>query len=259
MKIFPTKQHEDTRRNKSQSGRQYARTDGNRSFCLPGRPGLLAGHPFHSFVPLRVASWAILFAIACIGCVSHRPLPAERTATAVDQETATTAYWFEQPATATTRSFDFDTLWATAERVARDYNFGIDRVDYRQGVMTTTPVASRQLFELWRSDVTPLAEQAHSTLGTVRRTIRFEFQRNDDGTYTVAPKVVIERYAMPQRRVTSVIRYGQAITPAPAGETLDAQGQPVPGDYWYAIGRDGDAEHKLVRAIESRLPRYAGE
>lgn len=189
------------------------------------------------------------------GCIQNRTVAPDQSATAIDEEKATAAYWYEQPAAARAMAFDFDTLWAAAERVARNHRYPIDRVDYRNGILTTRPVASRQFFEVWRDDLTPISDQAESSLATVRRTIRFEFDRSEDGRYVVTPKVLIERYAMPQRRVTSVTRYGAAITPALPGEVVDSEGEKVPNHYWYAIGRDAAAERRLVRDIEARLRR----
>jgi hypothetical protein len=94
-----------------------------------------------------------------------------------------------------------------------------------------------------------------SSLSTTRRTLRYEFTRNPDGTFTVTPKVLVERFATQGRRVTS-----PALAPAafdPPAEDYDPSYRLHPWDptYWYAVGRDTALEKQVAKSIESRVTR----
>lgn len=201
------------------------------------------------YIPVPMKRTLIILGGLLCGCITARPGP---VATAVPEERATPGYWYEQPAAAGVVHDDFDLLWQAAERTARNRLFQIDRTDYRNGILTTRPLVSQQLFEPWRSD-TPLQGQAQSTLGTVRRTIRFEIERAEDGTYTLLPKVLVERQSIPQQRITNAAHYRAAVMAAP-GQVSD-EGARLPGQYWYAIGRDADLERALAAEIQRRLRR----
>ncbi len=191
---------------------------------------------------------SLLTTLTLCGCVSPRPGP---VATADDKEQATPAYWYDQPGVAQATGDNYDALWRTADRVARDRLFDIDRQDYRNGVMTTQPLVSQQLFEPWRRD-TPVGGQIQSTLGTVRRTIRYEFTRDDNGqAATVTPKVLIERQSLPDRRITGSVHYRAAIAGTPA--QVDDDGDNLPTVYWYPIARDADLEKSLASDIRKRM------
>src|SRR5690606_34268909 len=122
--------------------------------------------------------------------------------------------------------------------------------------ITTRPLQSRQALELWRGDVVDGPGLAQSTLGTVRRTIRFEFADSPDGDgYLVAPKVVVERRAVPERRVTDASRYRAAVAGTPTARRTDAEGDPLPAHYWYALGRDQALEQALAKDIQRLLQK----
>jgi hypothetical protein len=191
---------------------------------------------------------ALVAAAAVGGCVTARPGP---SAASADQERADPAYWYRQPSPAPVTHDDFDALWAAAERAARDRLFRIDRTDYRNGILTTAPLVSQQAFEPWRSD-TPLAQQAQSTLGTVRRTIRFEFERQADGRgFAVSPKVLIERQSLPAQRLSNAAQYRAGVYGV-TGQTSD-EGEQLASEYWYPIGRDTVLETRLAADIRGRL------
>lgn len=197
------------------------------------------------------------------GCASPPPadpVAATQPATAVDPATTQPAYWLQQQGVTVTHG-DFEQLWAAAEDVARDYLFKIDRVDYRRGELTTVPMVSKQFFEPWRKDVGD-GRVVESSLATVRRTLLFQFHRNDDddtntagGTFTVEPKVLVERQSIPERRITSVVQYRSAFSgPSSVGSVERDAGIVVPtSPYWYPIGRDPEMERDVAKAIEKRL------
>jgi hypothetical protein len=154
----------------------------------------------------------------------------------------------------------FPTLYKTCENVARDFGFQIDRIDYRTGILTTVPLDSAQAWEPWRPDVRTLADARQSTMTTVRRTIRFEFVHDLDGTFECSPKVLVERQTVQERRITSVALYrgafsNEAPRDAPSGTKETDEGFIIPHKFWYAIGRDNVLEAKLAHVVSSRLAK----
>jgi hypothetical protein len=173
------------------------------------------------------------------------------------------AYWISQPATATVSGADFQRMFHACEHVARDFLFKLDRIDYREGVLTTQPMVSAQWFEPWRRDAPTGYDCAESSIATIRRTIRFEFTRQPDDTWEVAPKVLIERQAISEKRITAVVRYRNVFS-APAGTSYRPYGTResdvgvmLPERYWYPVRRDSTFERALAQAVRQRLGAVA--
>ncbi len=208
--------------------------------------------PRASSFPFAIFLFPLFLLSGCIGAPS-RPA-ATQPATAVDARQADPAYWLEQPAVALVHSDDYDRLWDAAQWTARDYLFSIDRRDYRDGVLTTEPMVSRQFFEVWRKDVPAAGDLARSSLQTIRRSIRFTFTRQAGGGWSVTPKVLVEQFASAGRRLSYVGAY-QAITVpgGTIGSTEMDEGIYLPAQYWFPIGRDYALERKLARTIRQRL------
>jgi hypothetical protein len=198
----------------------------------------------------------LLAGLACghlAGCSASGTGP---LATDAGPETATPAYWVAQPATETVVHGDYDALWEAARGAARWRGFRADRQDYRGGVIMTHPLVSKQAFEVWRRDVVALPDLAEATLATVRRIVRFEIAEREDGTYACVPKVVVERYAQTERRITSVTQYRESFSTEEGvlGSRERDKGVNIPVTYWYAIGRDAALERELAEGIRARLP-----
>ena len=200
----------------------------------------------------RIAVSCLVGAVLA-GCsrVEQSPALAQR-----DSKIATPAYWLGQPATETVAHGDYDQLWEACRDAARWRGFRIDRTDYRGGVMVSHPLTSKQFFELWRRDVVTLPDLTESSLATVRRTVRFEIARGEDGTFACVPKVLVERYAQTERRITSVTQYRESFSNEPGvfGNRERDKGVNVPDVYWYATARDTTLERELAAAIRARLP-----
>jgi hypothetical protein len=179
--------------------------------------------------------WAVTFlSIPLAGCIGKPRNPAAtQPATAIDPAIAEPAYWLSRPAAAEVTNPEFKRLWDASEAVARQYLFPIDLRDYRQGILKTEPVISKQWFELWRKDAGIAKDVAEDSLGAIRRTIHFQFTRNLDGSYTVTPKVVVERESRVEPKYATEIQ--------------------KPPLYWYALRRDTALEAKLAASIESKL------
>jgi hypothetical protein len=173
------------------------------------------------------------------GCITGPQHPAAtQPSTAIDPKLATKEYWLAQPVTTEVTYKDFTTLWNACEAVARDYFFAIDRRDYRAGLLSTEPLISKQYLEFWRKDAVTAKDVREDTVGGVRRTIYFQFAQNPDGSYTVAPKVLVER----ESRVD------------PKYRSPDSD---LPSTYWYALRRDSNLEIALTSAVRERLDRAA--
>lgn len=176
-------------------------------------------------------------------------------ATDIDPQQAEPEFWYTQPSAYQTRQAEFDRLWDTAVEVSRRLLFKIDRQDRRSGVLTTEPMISAQWFEPWRRELKTCGDVANSSIATYRRTIRYEFVRQGQA-YTIRPKVLVERQAITERRVSgalnrSYFRRDRELNAFGSRET-DA-GIFIPDSYWYAVGRDPALEAFLVRQIDSSL------
>jgi hypothetical protein len=205
------------------------------------------------------------------GCANRSPVVEAATATTApalaEPEPALAApeHWFALPGRFMIDGADFDRLWRACEGEARRRLFPIDRSDRRGGVLTTEPVTSSQFFEPWRQDQATAFDTAKSSLGAMRRTIRFELTRLDDGRFRAVPKVLVERYVQAENRVTSVVLYRAAFRPArlsdpatPYGTRETDRGVSLPNRYWYAVGRDEELEQALADGVTRRLGQVAG-
>jgi hypothetical protein len=201
---------------------------------------------------MRRLALVILVCISAAGCINTRK-PATQPVTAIDPAQATPGYWLGQPAVITVQGKDFNSLWDSTERVARDYYFVIDRADQRLALMTTEPLVSKQIFEFWRKDVPRLHDQVEASLATVRRTARFEVSRTPQGTYVLTPKVLVERFSAEEHRVTAALNVNEIYSKPISEVERASEGKNWPSQYWYAIGRDKALESKLGEAIRKRM------
>lgn len=177
----------------------------------------------------------VLSGLFLAGCIGDRPANPAATQPATEISPATTQpyYWLGQPGAAAASDGDFYRLWDACEAVARQYLFKIDRREFRRGLLTTEPMVSKQMFELWRRDSGTAADVTENTLVTVRRTAYFQIDRNPDGTYTAHPKVLVERLAVVEPKLRQTTTY--------------------PTRYYYPIRRDGVMEGDMAKAVERAL------
>jgi hypothetical protein len=209
----------------------------------------------------RYLGFATLLGALATGCIGQPQHPAAtQPATIVNLATTQPSYWMDQPPTATVDSQDFQKLWTSCEDVARDFLFRLDRQDYRSGILTTRPMVSGQWFEPWRRDNRRAYDVAESSIATIRRTITFEFTKEGDG-WQVAPKVLVERQDISEKRITSVVRYRNVFA-APVGTRTRPYGTResdlgflLPERYWYPLRRDPEFERALARAVREKLNR----
>ena len=167
------------------------------------------------------------------------------------------SYWTTQPSVVTVQNPSFDRLWTAAEDTAREYGFRLDRQDHRLGVLTTDPVTSKQLWEVWRKDTGNFSGTIDNSLDSYRRLVRFQFERIPGG-YAVTPRVIIERYAQAEQPIMSsaYLRYAfGGIRPHPEGTKESDRGVYLPQAYWYATGRDTDLENQLAESLLKKLKK----
>lgn len=204
------------------------------------------------------ASGAGLLVLACFftaGCATQRAAPSPKlVATNIDEKLATSEYWFNRPAIDCVKAADYDTLWNICTKVAIDAFFTVERTDYRNGFISTKPMASKQFFEFWRSDVVDFHSQLACDLATHRRVVHFTIFRQPDGCYVCEPKVVVEHYSEIERRITAVNQYQDAfsVSRQVENETTE-EGTAVRISYWYAERRDDALERSLANRIRGYL------
>jgi hypothetical protein len=196
-----------------------------------------------SSFPLSPRSSVLVSLVLLAGCASAPPPPEPPVP---DPASGKAAYWLDKPAAAVVYDQDYDELWGICADLARSEQFTLDRQDYRDGILTTHPLVSRQIFEFWRPDSGDLYYVVQNSLQTVRRTIEFQFHEVGEG-YTVTPKVVIERLAQQNKRITSTSEYGQAFG------GYDLTPDITNSDLWFAVGRDLMMEAELANAIKQHI------
>jgi hypothetical protein len=179
-----------------------------------------------------------------------------KTATDIDPKLADPNTYWDKPGVIHVPARDFDRLWLACQASARQYFFKIDRLDYREGVITTEPTVTAQFYEPWRQDNTTLHDVALSSIAKYRRTMRFDITRNDDGTFEVTPKVLIEREAFQTKRITAVVKYYESFYSGDAhqyGSREADEGAAIPIQYWYATARDYNLERRLAQDVLDHL------
>jgi hypothetical protein len=69
------------------------------------------------------------------------------------------------------------------------------------------------------------------------------------------PKVLVERYSLAERRVTSVARYAEIFTieNVEGSRARDKLGGDLPDAYWYAVGRDTPLELQMAADVRGNL------
>ncbi len=199
---------------------------------------------------VRCSTLALIFALG--GCGSSHSTT--RPVTAVDEKLSHPDYWWNQPGVVHVSCPDFQKLWDACKGELYVRLFPIDREQYRDGLLTSEPVISKQFFEFWRTDAVDVHDVAESSLATIRRTIHFEVSRRDDGTYDVVPKVLVERFQSTERRLTAITQYHESFTgPRVSMDAPDESGVPFAAEYWYPVRRDSLLEKDMAESIRRRL------
>ena len=203
---------------------------------------------------MRTSNFFLLMLLAP-GCVASHP--GAKSVTQVDVKQAEPDYWWNQPVVVRVSAPDFYKLWDACKGELYFRLFPVDREQYRDGILTSEPVVSKQYFELWRTDAVNVHDVAESSVATVRRTIRFEVSKKSDGTFEMSPKVLVERYQSTERRLTAINQYHESFSaPRAYSDVPDESGEPAVADYWYPIQRDYALEKDLAASIRRRLGQH---
>src|SRR5580704_3814029 len=121
-------------------------------------------------VEMRTGFAIFAFLFLLCGCAhdsDHTALAKLPTATDIPAERATTDYWLAQSGVASVSFGDYQKLWDACQETLVNDQFEVDRRDFRQGVMATFPLISKQFFEVWRSDAGTLHEIWQDSLQSV--------------------------------------------------------------------------------------------
>jgi len=148
---------------------------------------------------------------------------------------------------------------ATIE-VLRDNGFTIDRRDYRFGEITTKPLGSPNVFEVWRTQNTTGAQAVESTLASEQRRVQVRIAKpehtaepgaDDESGYLIEVSVMLERLQVPTRRLAGSARRNVfSNLAAPPRDLID---KGVNGNYWEEVGRDSLLEARLVKQISEQM------
>jgi hypothetical protein len=179
-----------------------------------------------------------------------------KTATDIDPKLAEPNTYWDKPGVVHIPARDFDRLWAACQEAARQYFFKVDRLDYREGVITTEPTVTSQFFEPWRRDNSTAYDVLLGSIHKYRRTMRFEIVRNDDGTFEMTPKVLVEKEIFQAKRVTAVVKYNESfygVDQVKLGSREEDEGASLPTLYWYATARDFNLERRLAVDVLNHL------
>jgi hypothetical protein len=148
---------------------------------------------------------------------------------------------------------EFDGVWESAQNVLRRHHFVLDRVDRRQGVITTQPATSQHFFEFWRRDVATTRDFFEATLNPIRRWVEVHVPVPEGGDSPGEPKpleVIVhrERLSCPDRQFNNTGAAFQFFADA-LPSTTGIERVTEEYDRWLDRGRDHAYEGYLQRAI----------
>jgi hypothetical protein len=148
----------------------------------------------------------------------------------------------------------YEHLWNAAGDTLRAHYFRLDRQDRLEGVLTTYPETSAQLFELWRPQPEPAYYWAESNLHTIPIQAQVTIKPVEEaGLYELGVQVERMRYHLEERQVDNsagALRLYSEGVPTESGRME----RPSKTEQTTVLGRDKPAEERLLKAI---LKRYA--
>lgn len=149
-------------------------------------------------------------------------------------------------------SEEFDRVWQAAQETLRRHRFVLDRVDHREGLVTTLPEGSQHFFEFWRHDVNTARDFWESVLNPIRRWVEVRITAEGDSDRHVVEVVVHkERLSAPDRQFNSsgaAYQYFGESLPS----TMGIERVTHKHNRWLDLGRDAAMEDYLVRRIIDR-------
>jgi hypothetical protein len=147
---------------------------------------------------------------------------------------------------------EYDGFFDGCVETLRLSGFELDRIDRRDGIITTFPVTSKHFFEFWRRDVDTRHDWFEASLLPLRRKVEVNLDRPEGGiSGTLVVKVTRERLSAPDRQYNTsgaaFLVFSQGL-PATTGKPI----VPSRDEYWIADGRDGAMEARLLREMSGR-------
>ncbi len=140
-------------------------------------------------------------------------------------------------------------LWDSVETTLLAFNFGIDRRDRVQGIITTLPETSANSFELWRVQPTPAYYWWESNIHTIQRRADV-YLREAPASGRCELEVKVDRYrlSLEERQVdnaAAAMRLYSREAPTLSGQMVGSR----QSSHWIHLGRDGFLEQAILDAI----------
>lgn len=148
---------------------------------------------------------------------------------------------------------DQDTVWQAVQDTLRQCNYRLDRVDQREGLVTTLPETSQHVFEFWRHDVETRRDYWEAVLNPIRRWVEIRVSGHGEADGQVlAVAVHKERLSAPDRQFNSTGAayqfFGESLPSTTGIDRVTRE-----HDRWLDVGRDPAMEDYLLRRILDRL------
>ena len=163
---------------------------------------------------------------------------------------------------------EYDRIFEAAHHVLRDYQFTVERSDYRFGVVLTEPRGAATIFEPWRPGNTTLQQALFATGNDLRRIVRVTLEPWEDADTPMPPaavteastvvtpsptlyglrvEVMIEKRQMPSQYITrsSTSQVLRTLDEVPH----ELAQRNIPAIYWQPVGRDALLENRLMAEI----------
>lgn len=158
---------------------------------------------------------------------------------------------------------DFDDVFQASRDALHARFFEEDRVDRRDGVITTLPSTAGDSWEIWRRDSADTEGRALASLHTVRKTALVKIAEPDPGRYQVVVTVTVERQQAPDLEPTTTSELyslydSRGLTwqsdRDPSGVASQApRWERRTGVWWTDIGRDMALEEAILNDIAAKL------
>ena len=155
---------------------------------------------------------------------------------------------------------NFEALWAASQNVLRRYGFVLDRVDRRDGVITTEAMVGQYVGESWRQDAATPRDLLEGSVQTLFRSAEvLVTPAAEAGTFGLEVRTAIARQNLATVQVTSASDAKNMLRAmstrqryAPRDELTGQPGGQV------ELGRDVNLEAKIERAIRAEAARLSG-
>lgn len=168
------------------------------------------------------------------------------------------------------KAADYDRVFEATHLVLRDYQFTVERSDYRFGTVLTEPRGAATLIEFWRDDNTTFEQMLFASGNDLRRIVRVTIEpwsqqmrqpvienqlaaEMEDQSAAMSPdygvrvEVQVEQRQLPDQFITNSAS-------SQVQRRLDAVPyelavRNIPAEYWQPVGRDVLLENRILTEI----------